>query len=242
MKILICGKGGCGKSTLSSLLAKELAKMGKRVLIIDTDESNFGIHLKLGMAKPQDFMNYFGGKKVLFDKMKRLRRNWKLDDIPTSYISEKGNIKLMSMGKIYEFGEGCACPINALSSKFLELLELKDNEVLIADTDAGIEHFGRGVEKGCDLLLTIVDPTHESIMLAEKVSIFGQQIEKPVFYILNRTDKWIETELVKSVDKNRIAAVIPNDNRIFKSNLKGNELNLNLPGIRTLANFVISKF
>jgi len=43
--------------------------------------------------------------------------------------------------------EGCACPINALSSKFLESLALGDGEFLIADTDAGIEHFGRGVER-----------------------------------------------------------------------------------------------
>ena len=43
--------------------------------------------------------------------------------------------------------EGCACPINALSSKFLEILALGDGEFLIADTDAAIEHFGRGVER-----------------------------------------------------------------------------------------------
>jgi hypothetical protein len=60
------------------------------------------------------------------------------------------------MGKIYQFGKGCVCPINALSSKFLEILDLGDEEFLIADTDAGIEHFGRGVEKGVDILLAEV--------------------------------------------------------------------------------------
>ena len=44
MKILICGKGGSGKSTVSALLARELSKNGDRVLVVDTDESNFGLY------------------------------------------------------------------------------------------------------------------------------------------------------------------------------------------------------
>jgi len=43
MKILVCGKGGTGKSTLVAVLAKELARRGKRVLIVDSDEPNFGL-------------------------------------------------------------------------------------------------------------------------------------------------------------------------------------------------------
>lgn len=38
MKILICGKGGSGKSTVSALLARELSKNADRVLVVDTDE------------------------------------------------------------------------------------------------------------------------------------------------------------------------------------------------------------
>ena len=57
-------------------------------------------------------MNYFGCKKVLFEKTKTLRKKWKIDDLPQKYISEKENIKLMAIGKIYNFGEGCACSIS----------------------------------------------------------------------------------------------------------------------------------
>jgi len=97
----------------------------------------------------------------------------RLADLPRDYLTGKGNIKLLSMGKIYQFGEGCACPIDALSSKFLEILDFGDGEFLIADTDAGIEHFGRGVEKGVDILFAVIDPSRESILLAEKVSELG---------------------------------------------------------------------
>jgi CO dehydrogenase nickel-insertion accessory protein CooC1 len=49
MKIVILGKGGCGKSTVTSLLAMGLAGNGLSVLVIDSDESNFGLHRLLGM-------------------------------------------------------------------------------------------------------------------------------------------------------------------------------------------------
>ena len=242
MKILICGKGGCGKSTVVALLAREMATRKNKVLVIDSDESNIGLHSRLGMQKPEDFMNYFGGKKVLFEKTNELKGKWSLDDVPRDYLSEKGNIQLLSMGKIYQFGEGCACPINALSSKFLEILDLRDEEFLIADTDAGIEHFGRGVEKGIDILFVVIDPSRESILLAAKISQLGEQANKPVYYILNRiSSQEIEEFLLDSIDKDKVIAIIPENKDIFISGLTGSEFNMDVEDIKETANMLESK-
>jgi CO dehydrogenase maturation factor len=242
MKILICGKGGCGKSTIVALLAREIAARESKVLVIDSDESNIGLHSRLGMQMPEDFMNYFGGKKVLFEKTKELKDKWRLDDLPRDYLTEKGNIQLLSMGKIYQFGEGCACPINALSSKFLEIIDLGDKEFLIADTDAGIEHFGRGVEKGVDILLIVIDPSRESILLAEKVSELGRQVDKPVYYILNRiADQETEELLLNSIDREKVIAIIPENKEIFISGLAGNEFNMDVKGISEIADMLESE-
>ena len=242
MKILICGKGGCGKSTIVALLAKEIAARKNTVLVIDSDESNIGLHSRLGMQKPDDFMNYFGGKKLLFEKTKEMKDRWSLRDLPADYLTRKGNIRLLSMGKIYQFGEGCACPINALSSKFLEILDLKEGEFLIADTDAGIEHFGRGVEKGVDILLVIIDPSRESILLAQKISELGQQVDKPVYYILNRvTDQETRDFLLNSIDREKVIAIIPENKEIFMSGLAGNEFNMDVEGIKEIADMLESK-
>jgi CO dehydrogenase maturation factor len=242
MKILICGKGGCGKSTIVTLLAREIAARESKVLVLDNDESNIGLHRRLGMQKPEDFMNYFGGKKVLFEKAKELKDKWRLGDLPRDYLTEKGNIQLLSMGKIYQFGEGCACPINALSSKFLEIIDLGDEEFLIADTDAGIEHFGRGVEKGVDILFVVIDPSRESVLLAEKVSELGRQVDKPVYYILNRiADQETEELLLDSIDREKVIAIIPENKEIFISGLVGNEFKMDVKGIREIADMLESK-
>ncbi|WP_202319305.1 ATP-binding protein [Archaeoglobus neptunius] len=68
MKILVCGKGACGKSVVVALIAKELAKEG-RVLVVDTDESNFGMYRNFGVEYPKDFMEFLGGKDVVRTKV-----------------------------------------------------------------------------------------------------------------------------------------------------------------------------
>jgi CO dehydrogenase maturation factor len=75
MKALVCGKGGSGKGTIVALLARQMDEKGNKVLVIDSDESNIGLHTRLGMQKPADLMNYFGGRKLLFEKTKEMKAN-----------------------------------------------------------------------------------------------------------------------------------------------------------------------
>lgn len=64
MKLVICGKGGSGKSTVSALMTRELAARGEKVLVVDTDESNFGLYKQLGLPQPRDFMDSLGERRV----------------------------------------------------------------------------------------------------------------------------------------------------------------------------------
>ena len=155
MKLILCGKGGCGKSTISALLARAYEKRGFQVLVIDSDESNFGLHRQLGLALPEDFTHYFGHKKGIYADGAQdvFEGGWHLEDLPEAYVSRDGAVRLMAIGKIADAGEGCACAMGTLSKVLLEHLVLRENEVVIVDTEAGVEHFGRGVDRYADAIL-----------------------------------------------------------------------------------------
>jgi len=156
-------------------------------------------------------------------------------------MSKKGGINLLAIGKIRDFGEGCACPFNALSADFLRMLELSKREFALVDTDAGVEHFGRGVETGCDLLLMVIDPSRESIRLAEKVNKIAEEAGKPLYYVLNKTDEETARFLLDSVDQNKVVSVIPEDKKVFRNGLVGEALDFKLKGVGELADFLESR-
>jgi len=50
-KLAVCGKGGVGKSSLTTLLAEALLEKGYGVAVLDTDESNPGLSRFFGFDR-----------------------------------------------------------------------------------------------------------------------------------------------------------------------------------------------
>ena len=231
MKISVCGKGGSGKSTVVSLLAERLAA-GKEVLIIDSDESNYGLHRHLGMENPKEFTGFFGGKEeVLKDMMlsnfthQFFEGQWKLEDIPEGYYTEKDGIRLMVSGKIHQANEGCACAMGTVMKQFVSSLTLEENQIAILDMEAGIEHFGRGLDDEVDLILMVCDPSYESAQLAVKIGELGEKLQKPVYYVLNKADEESRKVLEQAIgDPERILAVLPAEPELTRAALLGRKL------------------
>lgn len=183
MKIAVCGKGGSGKSVVVTLLADQFRARGYRVLVVDSDESNSGLFRMLGFERPPvPLIELVGGKKDLQQKMKtpsstgsagntdvlRQQRIF-VKDIPADYMLHSDNLYLVNVGKILQALEGCACPMGVLSREFLAKLELEAKEVTIVDMEAGVEHFGRGIETNIDKVLAVVEPSLESVELAARI-------------------------------------------------------------------------
>lgn len=249
MKIAICGKGGSGKSTVAALLAREYARRNRAVLVVDTDESNLGLHRLLGTDAPPDLMGYFGGKQAVTEKIMAampdpssvdlVGERWSIDKIPQGYVASENGVQLVAIGKIHDAGEGCACPMGMLARQFLDHLDLGDDDVVIADTEAGIEHFGRGVDQGADVILMVVDPSFESLRLAEKVSDMAARIGVPLCCMLNRTDPISAARLRERIpDSVRIVCEISQDPGILAAGLDGRVLDLHHPAITALADLL----
>lgn len=52
MKIALVGKGGCGKTTIAGLLARQLGRSGRQVIALDCDANpTLGISLGLGVEE-----------------------------------------------------------------------------------------------------------------------------------------------------------------------------------------------
>ena len=139
MKILVCGKGGCGKNVVATLIAKELTNRGKKVLVVDIDESNFGIYRNFGVEQPKDLIDYLGGKdKVRSELLKflqggeervKLFDELRFDDLPEDYVMTKDGTRIIAIGKIHDFGEGCACLMGAVAEPSYESIMLAEEIV-----------------------------------------------------------------------------------------------------------------
>ena len=251
MKVLVCGKGGSGKSTIAALLANSMSKRGYEVLVVDSDESNYGLHRQLGLELPSYFMDYFGGKKEMISKMmaafpkgekvELFDKRWGLEEIPRDYLTQKGGIRLLAIGKIEDFGEGCACPMGALSKMFLDNLDVDGKEAVIVDTEAGIEHFGRGVEQGCDVILAVLDPSYESLQLSKKIAEISKNIGKPLYFVLNRVNPERKAAMLEFLGTEKVAASIPEDGEIFRAGLAGEEIDIQLEEMERLVDLLEDK-
>ena len=149
----------------------------------------------------------------------------KIDDIPSENILTKDNLGLVSIGKILQSLEGCVCPMGVLSREFLRKLSLSRDEIAIVDMEAGVEHFGRGVETSIDSVLIIVEPSFESLQLAERIHSLSRGIGiDNIWAVLSKVpSNGIASKLKGKLDTMGIDMIgcIHYDAEVFQSCLEG---------------------
>ncbi len=180
-KMAVCGKGGVGKSLITAVFARALAGFGYRVLVLDTDESNPTLARALGLPQPANCLRSMDDSFNPVECGDWIRDVLTIDEIPAEYISfsdgpGRGQIALVTTGKIEDPFQGCACKFGLLSRELMLNLRLADHEIVIADVEAGVESFGRGVERGADTVIAVAEPTLDSVEVAEKVRYMAEGI------------------------------------------------------------------
>ena len=176
MKVAITGKGGVGKTTLSSTLARLYADEGRTVLAADVDpDANLGLALGLTqeevdeiipISKMRDLAKERTGAS---DDNRFYKLNPYVADIPEKYAKTVNGVKLLVMGTVDVGGTGCVCPEHVMLKSILSALTYRKNDVVVMDMEAGLEHLGRGTAANMDQFIVVIEPGSRSVQTYRNV-------------------------------------------------------------------------
>ena len=185
MKIAISGKGGVGKTTLSALLAQVYADAGRDVLAVDGDPSPC-LAGALGFPeKLQERLSPISEMSALIEERTGAKPgtiggfftiNPRVDDIPERFSVTHRGVRLLEMGSVDLGGSGCICPESAMLKTLFTHLLFRDDDILILDMYAGVEHLGRATVDFVDAMIIVVEPTRRSLGTARQIKKLANDI------------------------------------------------------------------
>ncbi|MBM3128446.1 MAG: cobyrinic acid ac-diamide synthase [Chloroflexi bacterium] len=193
MKLAISGKGGVGKTTLTSLLAYTFVNQNFNVLAIDADPSpclgdalGFPRELIQGLTPIAEMGDLIaertGAKPGTFGGI--FKMNPRVDDIPDRFSATHRGIRLLELGAVKMGGAGCICAESVLLKQLVTIILLQRNEVVLMDLYAGVEHLGRATSDMVDALLIVAEPTARSLGTAAQIKQLATDIKIPQLYLV----------------------------------------------------------
>jgi CO dehydrogenase maturation factor len=230
--IAVSGKGGTGKTLVSSILVKILSRTGKDILIIDADpDSNIPDTLGLTPEKSVGDVRENLKKDIGKGNISPGTNKWDILDYNImSSIVETNDFDLLVMGR--PEGSGCYCAVNNMLRKIIENIS-SNYDIIIIDTEAGLEHLSRRTTQNVDTMLVVSDPSARGILTASRIGKLAEELEinfENLYLILNRVKKGEDDKLVKKAKQTglNVIGIIYEDDLISEYDFEGKPL-INLP-------------
>jgi CO dehydrogenase maturation factor len=225
--IAVAGKGGTGKTSLSSLIIRYLQNKGAGpILAIDADP-NANLADSLGLDVDITIGSIIASFNT--DKIKippGMTKEAYLEIKLNGAITESKGLDLITMGR----GEGpeCYCYPNALLRKFAD--ELSGNySYVVMDNEAGMEHLSRRTTQNIDVLLIVSDHSVKGVrtvarimdLISELKLIVGRQV-----VIINSVEDELAPRVKEEFESLGIDSpvIIPRDEEIYQYDLEGRPL------------------
>jgi CO dehydrogenase maturation factor len=220
--IAVTGKGGTGKTVISALLIHFLSR-NYNLLAVDADPDS-NLPEALGV-KPRKTL---GEVREVFqesrDEMGTMNKEqWLEGKIYSEAITEADNFDLLVMGR--PEGEGCYCFANSLLRGVLRKL-MRHYDVIVIDTEAGLEHFSRGTIGGADYVVVVTDMSKKGLSTAKRIKELSSELKlnfKKIFLVGNRMMNGMDEEIRKFSDEEGIELLdlLPYNEEIVKLDIKG---------------------
>ncbi len=230
--IAVAGKGGCGKTSLATLVIRYLMKNKQGpILAVDADaNANLGESLGLKVEHTVgEILDEFQHEKLNIPA--GMTKESYLDYRLNSVLVESRGLDLLTMGR----GEGpeCYCYPNLIIRKFAD--ELADSYAFtVMDNEAGMEHLSRRTTHNVDRLLLVSNHSVKGVRTIRRIQDLAASLRLVVgeqFPIINmvpegKLDPLVQAELERLGLEP--AAVIPQDEMLYRFDLEMRPL-LELP-------------
>jgi len=229
--IAVAGKGGTGKTSITSLIIRYLLKNKLvPILAIDADaNANLGDSLGLEVKDTVgSIIASFNTEKINIPP--GMTKEAYLEYNLNKALVEGKGLDLLTMGR----GEGpdCYCYPNVLLRKFADSLA-GNYTYVVMDNEAGMEHLSRRTTRNVDVLLMISNHSVKGVrtvarirdLVSELNLVTGRQL-----VVINSVPDKLDAAIEDEMDKLEIepAAIIPEDEEIYRYDLDFRPL-LDLP-------------
>jgi CO dehydrogenase maturation factor len=242
--VAITGKGGTGKTAVAAMLIKTLVSRDQTILAIDADPDTnlpevLGDEVEQTVGDQREFlMTQRDNLPPDTDKSRVLESKI------YSVLSEQTGYDLLVMGR--PEGKGCYCFANNLLRGIMDRI-IKNYDLTIVDTAAGLEHLSRGIIQDVNELIVVTDGSkrglHTAQRIRELVNELDLKIEK-MHVVLNKVTPQNSERLQEYARELGLdlAGVIPFDETIVQFDLEGRplkELPSTSPAIIEIENIII---
>ena len=115
------------------------------------------------------------------------------------------------------------CPANALLRALLRHVLLQKGEAVVMDMEAGLEHLGRGVIRGVDVVMTVLEPRPSSVEVHRNITaLAGQLGVRTIVPVGNKIMDATEEEFLRreiEASGHKLVAAIPYDANIIRAEM-----------------------
>jgi CO dehydrogenase maturation factor len=217
--IAVTGKGGVGKTTISSLFVKSLLNAGKTpVLAIDADPNScldaaLGVKVIETVGKAREEVRGASSSGSLTGISKNEMLQVKIEQ----GLVESENFDLIAMGR--PEGAGCYCFANNVLKDIISKLSSQYPYVVL-DNEAGLENLSRRIVKDVDLLVLVTDPSNVGLSTLVRLHKLANEMEMrygKLALIINRlrTDELPpRVDEIKRITNADFVIGLPNDPEI----------------------------